>query len=593
MILLEINQKSLNIVSCNQPNKCQISKSNMRLLNNQGKDTFSNEPIDDAIRFLKEGKIVAIKGLRGFHLACDAENQEAIKTLRTRKKRPDKPFAVMVRDIDIAKRLCSVNKIEETILLSDRRPIVLLEKKPLNLLPKEVAPNMNKLGIMLPYIPFHSLLFQEKISCLIMTSGNVSTAPIEYEDIHAINNLGMIADCFLVHSRDIDFPIEDSVVKVVNNKEIVVRRGRDYTPFIFPIKPDKEVIALGAEEKSSFCISQNGNGYMSQYLGDLKNYESYIRYEKAIENLTSLLEAKPKTIAYDLHPSYMSSQYGGFQSGKKVAVQHHHAHMVSCMVEHEIYDSVIGVVFDGTGLGTDGKIWGGEFFIGNRESFNKVGHFRYVKLQGGDQAIKEPWRTALSYLYSLDINSYEFLSGINKQSIYTVLQALDKNLNCYESSSVGRLFDCVSSLLNLRHYITYDAQGAIELENAADPLIKEAYDFNIEESNEMHEIDYKDIILGILSDIKHGVSYSTIAAKFHNTIGDITLAMVQRLSREYKIKTIVLSGGVFENKYLLLHVLKGLEEKGYNVHFNQQVPTNDNGISVGQLGVVSALEGKE
>lgn len=592
MILLEINQKSLNIVSCNQPNKCQISKSNMRLLNNQGKDTFSNEPIDDAIRFLKEGKIVAIKGLRGFHLACDAENQEAIKTLRTRKKRPDKPFAVMVRDIDIAKRLCSVNKIEETILLSDRRPIVLLEKKPLNLLPKEVAPNMNKLGIMLPYIPFHSLLFQEKISCLIMTSGNVSTAPIEYEDIHAINNLGMIADCFLVHSRDIDFPIEDSVVKVVNNKEIVVRRGRDYTPFIFPIKPDKEVIALGAEEKSSFCISQNGHGYMSQYLGDLKNYESYIRYEKAIENLTSLLEAKPKTIAYDLHLSYMSSQYGGFQSGKKVAVQHHHAHMVSCMVEHEIYDSVIGVVFDGTGLGTDGKIWGGEFFIGNRESFNRVGHFRYVKLQGGDQAIKEPWRTALSYLYSLDINSYEFLSGINKQSIYTVLQALDKNLNCYESSSVGRLFDCVSSLLNLRHYITYDAQGAIELENAIDPLIKEAYDFNIEESNEMHEIDYKDIILGILSDIKHGVSYSTIAAKFHNTLGDITLAMVQRLSREYKIKTIVLSGGVFENKYLLLHVLKGLEEKGFNVHFNQQVPTNDNGISVGQLGVVSALEGK-
>lgn len=575
-----------------QPNCCPACGPTLRLLNNKGEDMLCNDPIDKTIDLLAEGKIVAIKGLGGYHLACDAENQEAIEVLRERKRRPHKPFAIMVKDIENAKQLCSISEIEGKILLSNKRPIVLLEKKENNILSNQIAPKMKRLGIMLPYMPLHHLIFQGSISYLVMTSGNRSSAPIEYENLQAIEKLGSIAEYFLTHNRSIHIPVEDSIVKVVNEQEVVVRRARGYTPFIFPSKAIHEILSLGAEEKSTFSLTQNQYGYMSQYLGDIKDFDSYANYQKAIEKLIGLLRFKPKIVAHDFNTSYLSSQYARNREGEKMSVQHHHAHMVSCMVEHNVFSPVIGVVFDGTGLGTDGRVWGGEFFVGTRESFIRVGHLRYVTIQGGNQAIRDPWRIAASYLYSINIEFKDVLSVVNKKSLSIVKQALEQHLNCYESSSMGRFFDCVAAILDICHEITYGAQAAIELENIADTSIEDDYPFYIEEQQGIYQIGYKSIILGVLRDKEKGLFSSIISAKFHNTIGNITIDLVSKISERYFMKDVVLSGGVFENNYLLLYVLKGLKERGLTVYYNHHVPTNDSGISVGQLAIVDAIVGR-
>ncbi|MCC5911746.1 MAG: carbamoyltransferase HypF [Clostridiaceae bacterium] len=578
-----------------QPNCCPNCGPSLSLLTNEGSKVLCRDPIEKTIDRLLAGKIVAIKGLGGYHLVCNAENQEAVNILRKRKNRPHKPFALMVKDIEVARKLCRINETEEKILLNNKRPIVLLEKKGSKTLPEEIAPNMKKLGIMLPYTPLHYLLFQGTFTALVMTSGNGSSEPIQYKNHEAIEKLGRIADYFLIHNRDIHIPVEDSVVKVVNNHEVIIRRARGYTPFTFPINTKQEMLALGAEAKSTFCAAQNQYGYMSQYLGDLKDFDTYGIYEKAIGNLVSLLGLKPKIIAHDYNGSYLSSQYAKTMAGKKVAVQHHHAHMVSCMVEHRLFSPVIGVVFDGTGLGTDEKIWGGEFFIGTRESFSRVGHLKYVTIQGGNQAIKEPWRIAISYIHAINYENKKVvkgLKGVDEKSIHAVRQTLDQNLNCFESSSIGRLFDCVAALLNLRQRITYDAQAAIELENILDPTVKAYYAYHIEEEKGVYQIDYKSMLMGVLKDIEKEVPSSAISAKFHNTIGNVTLGMISRIKERYHINRIVLSGGVFENIYLLSYVVKGLKKRNCQVYYHQQIPTNDSGISVGQLGVAAAIEGK-
>ncbi|TCP96174.1 carbamoyltransferase HypF [Serpentinicella alkaliphila] len=575
-----------------QPNCCPNCGPSLLLLTNKGSKVICTDPIQKSIELLQQGKILAIKGVGGYHLACNAEKQEAVTTLRKRKNRPHKPFALMVKDIYIAKQLCRINATEEKILLSNKRPIVILEKKEDTILPDEIAPGMKKLGIMLPYTPLHYIMFRERITAIVMTSGNVSSEPIQYENNKAFENLGTIADYFLIHDRDIHIPLEDSVVRVINDQEVLVRRARGYTPFNFPINIAQEVLALGAEEKSAFCAAQNQYGYMSQYLGDLKNLDTYEIYEKAIENIVKLLGLKPRIIAYDFNESYLSSQYAESLVGKKIAVQHHHAHMVSCMVEHKIVTPVIGVVFDGTGLGTDGKIWGGEFFVGSRKSFIRVGHFKYATIQGGNKAIKEPWRIALSYLHQNNLRFDKIFKEVDEKSINTITQALNQKLNCFESSSVGRIFDCVAALLNLRQKITYDAQAAIELENILDSTVKEYYSYHIEDEDGVYRIDYKSSIIGVLKDIENQLSSSSISTKFHNTIGNVTLEVISRIKEIYNINQVVLSGGVFENTYLLSHVVQGLKKTDCHVYYHQQIPTNDSGISVGQLGVAAAIEGK-
>jgi len=564
-----------------------------KLLNSKGEDLFSENPIVDTINFIKQGKIVAIKGLGGFHLACEAENEEVIKILRKRKNRPYKPFAIMAKDIDTAKSIANISKEEEQLLLSNKRPIIILNKKENGILPDIVAPNTKRIGIMLPYTSLHYLLFRQRISFLIMTSGNASGGPIQYEREKAIVNLRNIADYVLMHDREINIPLEDSVVQVIDNKEVVLRRARSYTPYAINMQANNEILAFGAEQKNTFCISKNGYAYLSQYLGDLNDYDAYSTYEKAIDKLTELFEVKPNILAFDLESRYPCLQYPKYQMAKRVAVQHHHAHMASCMVEHNILRSVIGVIFDGTGLGTDETIWGGEFLVGTREDYDRVGHLKYVTIQGGEQAIKEPWRIALSYLYSMNIDANLLLKGIDKEEIYMVTQALKRNINCFRTSSMGRFFDCVSSLLNLCHKITYDAQGAIELENILNPSVKEGYEYCIINKDNTFQIDYDSIIQGVLRDIEKKIPASNISAKFHNTICNATVDLVCRISKKYNIKSVVLSGGVFQNNYLLLHVLERLKEKGFTVYYNQQIPINDSGISVGQLAIADAIEGKK
>lgn len=575
-----------------QTNCCPNCGPKLNLLNNMGGEVICSDVVLSTIDILKDGKIVAIKGIGGFHLACDAHNEASVNILRQRKRRSHKPFAIMVKDIEIARKLCNVDEYEEKILLSNKRPIVLLEKKENSNLPDIVAPNMKKLGIMLPYTPLHYLLFQNDITCLVMTSGNKSNSPIQFENYKAVENLKTIADYFLMHNRDINIPVEDSVVKTICNKEIVVRMSRGYTPFIFPMKTNMEILALGAEEKNSFCLSQNQYLYMSQYIGDLKNYDTYINFEKAIGNMTKLLNFNPRLIVHDMYTTYQSSKYAQSHTVRKIPVQHHHAHMASCMVEHKLFCPVIGVIFDGTGLGMDGNIWGGEFLIGTRENFIRAGHFRYVKIQGGDKSIKEPWRIAVSYLHSINYELNDIVNTIDERSINVVKQAIDSELNCYKTSSIGRFFDCIASLLNIRHYITYDAQAAIELENIIDPSVKNEYPFTIFDDNNAYIIEYKDILLSVISDIKMGKPVSFISAKFHNTLASAAVELVIKIGKKYNLKKVVLSGGVFENNYLLVSIKNKLEKADFSVYYNQQIPTNDSGICVGQLAIAEAMEGK-
>jgi hydrogenase maturation protein HypF len=574
-----------------QPNCCPNCGPSIFLLNREGNKINCKDPLKETIKRLESGYIIGIKGLGGFHFACNAENTEGIRELRIRKKRPHKPFAIMVKDINMVKQFCYINEIEEGILLSNKKPIVLLEKKETCQLPDNLAPNYNKLGIMLPYTPLHALLFQESMRALVLTSGNISSAPIEYENSQATSKLKNVADYFLVHNRDIQVPIEDSVVKVINEQEVITRRARGYTPYIVPIKVNKEILALGAEDKSTFCAVQNQNGYLSQYLGDLKDYDSFLNYKYVLKHMIRILNLKPKLIVHDLHPGYQTTLYAAHMREEKLAVQHHHAHMVSCMVEHHLYEPVIGVIFDGTGYGLDGRIWGGEFFVGTRANVKRVGHFKYVKIQGGDYGIKEPWRIALSYLYSINSDYEDSFDSVDEECMEFVKQGLEQNINCFETSSVGRLFDCVSSLVNQCHAITYDSQAAIELENIIDWAVTDSYSFHIITKNNSYQIDYGSILLDVISDLKNKIQPSIISTKFHNTIGNASIDVIDKIAIKYKLNQVVLSGGVFENKYLLLYIVQRLEEKKYLVFYHKQIPTNDSGISIGQVGVAAAIEG--
>jgi hydrogenase maturation protein HypF len=577
-----------------QTNCCPTCGPSLKLINSSCEELMSEDPIKECVNLINKGKIVAIKGIGGFHLSCSAEDEQVIELLRMKKKRPHKPFAVMVKDIESARKLAFINEEEETALSSNKRPILILNKKEPFKLPKNIAPNTNRIGIMLPYTPLHHLLFQHDISYLIMTSGNLSGSSIEYINDKAIANLKNIADYFLIHNRDINTPVEDSVVRVENGHEIIIRSARGYTPFTIHMGVKNNIIALGSRLKNTFCISQDGYAYMSQYLNDLDDFDTLCNYEKAINNMTELIRFKPNVVAYDLHYDIQNTLLQKYINCTNVPVQHHHAHMASCMVEHNLYEDVIGVIFDGTGLGTDGAIWGGEFLVGNRKNFTRSGHLKYVKIQGGERSIKEPWRIALSYLYSIgyDAGSVIPIDEMDKLEIHLVNQALEKNINCYQTSSMGRFFDCVASLLNLRQKITYEAQGAIELENILNPDINESYNYSILCNDGTYEIDYKEIIEGILNDLHNTSTLSQIAAKFHNTVTCFSVDLVCKIKRDRGINEVVLSGGVFQNSYLLLNLVEKLKEKGFDVYYNRQIPTNDSGISIGQLAIADAKKGE-
>lgn len=561
----------------------------MKLLTNRGENLECEDVFCKAVEFLKKGKIIAVKGLGGFHLACDAENGYAVECLRYRKKRPHKPLAIMAKNLNLIKSISYVSNAEEKAIINKKAPIVLLRKNANYNLPKCVAPDMKRVGIMLPYTDIHRNLFDEGLNFLVMTSGNISSAPIQYKDLEALNALSDIADYFILHDNPIGIPLEDSVVKFYEEREIIVRGGRGYTPSKRNIDIEKAIVALGGEQKSTFAISKDGYAYLSQFFGDLKYIGAFEAYENELKKYMNQCKLKPDIIAFDLHPSFITSQYAAKMEGIKMPIQHHHAHMVSCMVEHSIYDNVLGVIYDGTGLGTDDQVWGGEFFIGSRDRFIRAGHFKYAYIQGGDLSIKEPWRIAISYLYSLGYEAEKYIKDLDFSEADIVIQALKNNLNCYKSSSVGRLFDCVSSLLGLCNYITYDAEGAILLENIIDEDEGGSYAYRIQNNNGCFQIDYREILDDLLSDIMDGADKSIISARFHNTLVKITVDMVIIISKLYGLNTVVLSGGCFENTYLLGNILERLRGEGFITYYNQQIPTNDSGISIGQLAIANRL----
>ncbi len=572
-----------------QPNCCEKCGPSLMLINNKREIIQCEDVIDKTIELIKAGEILAIKGIGGFHLVCNGRDESAITKLRKRKRRPHKPLAIMMKNLDVVKEFCNVGEKEEMVLTSNKKPIVLLKKKSGAILPYNIAANHRNLGVMLPYTPLHYLLLEKEVDILIMTSGNISGSSIEYKNSEALERLNNIADYFLLNNREIHVPIDDSVVKVFNSEECIVRRGRGYTPFIEKLGVKDNIIALGADQKSSFSLSKNGYVYTSQHLGDLKDLSCYKSYEYVLKHLITLLDIEPKVWVQDMHPLYITRSYDNSKKGRKIGVQHHHAHMVSCMAENNISNKVIGVIYDGTGFGIDGNIWGGELLVGTRTSFNRVGYFEYVSIQGGDNSVKEPWRCAASYLYSLGYEIKDFIKNVDKDKVEGVIQALDANLNCYSSSSVGRLFDAVSALIGLKNYITYDGEGAIELENIVDKNIKENYNYHIDNIKDIFQIRYKDIIHGVLKDLQRKICKSIISAKFHNTISKITCDLVFTISELYEINEVVLSGGVFENQYLLKSIYNNLTHKGLKVFYNSKTPINDGGVSFGQIAVASAI----
>jgi len=583
-----------------QPNACDNCGPQIWITDDKGEKIDTGDAIEWAQEKLIEGKIFAIKGLCGFHIVCDATNDSAVKLLRQRKVRPDKPFAVMMKDLKAVKKYCHVNKIEENLLTGIRKPIVLLEKKNYIQSHKNIsaatAPKQKTLGVMLPYTPLHEILFwNENIEVLIMTSANISGLPLEYDNDTAITHIGNIVDYFLLHNRDIYIPVDDSIARVINNKVRLIRRARGYVPYPFNFKGIKPILACGSNMKNTFSIGKNDFIFVSQYNGDLENIETFNHYKRNIEHFKNIFSFNPQYIAHDMHPNYMSTNYAESFNLPKISVQHHHAHIVSCMIDNNLNNrNVIGISFDGTGYGTDGKIWGGEFLICNFNESKRIGHLAYMPLPGGDNAIKEPWRIGTSYLYNTLKNIYSKDTAISETiSIFgekcrPIIKMIEKNFNCIETSSIGRLFDAISSIIGVREKISYEGQASIELEALINNPCDMYYNYEIIKEQELYLIKPNNIIYSIFKDINNNVSIEVISSKFHNTIVNFTVDMCVLIRNKININEVVLSGGVFQNAYILSNLIEALKEKDFTVYSHENIPTNDGGVSIGQIIIANA-----
>ena len=582
-----------------QPVACSECGPSLILLDSKGDRISGGGEIEKTIGFLTAGRVVAIKGLGGYHLACDAKNSEAVQEIRKRKNRDGKPFALMAKSMEVVSKYCFVNRKESEILQSVKRPIVLLDRKPdSDLAVDALSPDNGKLGIMLPYTPLHYLLFESDLELLVMTSGNRSGEPIYYEDQEAIHGLAGIADYFLTNNRDIYIRTDDSVTSVFQDKECIIRRSRGYVPIpidiSFFLKDSKSswdripsVLACGGELKNTFCLTKGRKAFLSHHIGDLENLETLTSFETGIEHFKKIFSIIPEAVAFDEHPDYLSTQYAGRLTGvTKIPVQHHHAHVASCMAENNITGKVIGVAFDGTGYGDDGRIWGGEFFVGDYSGFERQAHFEYVPLPGGEIGIREPWRMALSYLvqtYGEDkIPNMPFLNHIEMDKIDLVTQQITKRIHTPLTSSAGRLFDGVSSLIGLCNTIEYEGQAAIRLEKNTGAEADDLYPYEILPSNSGYEISVRRLISAIVEDVLKGREISDISAAFHRTVAGITLEVCRLLREKFDINRIALSGGVFQNRLLLGLTLDNLKKNGFEGYTHSKVPTNDGGISFGQ-----------
>ncbi|MCB0823794.1 MAG: carbamoyltransferase HypF [Bacteroidales bacterium] len=545
--------------------------------------------IDKVTELIKEGQIVAIKGIGGFQLACDAQNEEAVNLLRQRKFREGKPFAVMFADINAVKEFTVMYSAEKEALESWRRPIVIMRQK--KKLAAAVSNGFHTIGAMLPYMPFHHLLFEKlNLPALVMTSGNISDEPIVIDNNVAEEMLSQIADAVLIYNREIYNRTDDSVAMVVNDKERIIRRSRGYSPE--PVNLDLDVdgiVAAGAELVNCFCIGKGNQAILSQHIGDLKNLETLEFYEESYHRFVKLFRVKPEIFAHDLHPDYLSTRFAKDMRLKLVGVQHHHAHVASCMAEHNLDEKVIGVSLDGTGYGTDGHIWGSEIFICDLAGYERFNHFEYVPLPGGDRVTKEPWRTGLSYLYmvygaelwNLDL---PFVKNLDKAKCDYILEAIDKKINSPQSCSAGRLFDAVAAIMNICTITQFHAEAPMRLEDLASGTVEAAYPFEFGES-----ISFQPTIRDIVQDMQDGVSTTEISARFHNTVMNAIFAVVSLARTQRDISKVALTGGTFQNRYLLSRLEKLLESVGFEVYTQNRIPANDGGIALGQLAIAAKL----
>lgn len=583
-----------------QPNACHVCGPQIQLqvtsykLQVNGKD-----PLKTAIELLKHGAIGAIKGLGGFHIACDATNDETVKKLREKKRRSNKSFAIMCPDIDTVKKICNVSAQSEILLRSELKPIVLLPKLKNNIISEYIAPNNNYFGVMLPYTPLHQLLFDTSFIALVMTSGNLSEEPIVIDNNEAMEKLSDIADFFLFHNRDIYMRVDDSIVREHKGIKRVIRRSRGYVPYPIELGINlPEILGCGGELKNTFTLTKGHYAIISQHIGDLENYEATEFYKETLKNLKNSFRVEPTIIAHDLHPNYWTTKFAKEvkthnSSLITVPVQHHHAHIVSCMAENHIKEKVIGIAWDGTGYGTDGAIWGGEFLIADYKGFERAGHLRYVPLPGGNKAIKEPYRIALSHLY--DTYGADFLKldipfiNQNKDKTKNILKMIDSRINTVETSSAGRLFDAVSSIVNGINAVTFEGEAAVKLEMMADKSVKDSYSYQLSTiSYQPLIIDTRILIQGIVNDLLNGVDHTIISAKFHNTLAEIIAEVCKKIKIDTEIDKVVLSGGCFQNTLLLDRTLDKLNTE-FKIFIHKDVPTNDGGISLGQAVIAAHL----
>jgi hydrogenase maturation protein HypF len=570
----------------------------------RGDHTLRGQPplhADDAIlearAALVRGEIVAIKGLGGYHLACDATNPESVIELRQRKLRVDKPFALMLLDMDTIEKHCYVNTAERELLRSPARPIVLLRRRPQSNIAKEVAPGQDWIGVMLPYTPLHFLLLEKSVEfpdALVMTSGNLSEEPIATDNEEARRRLASLADAFLMHDRDIYIRCDDSVVRVYDEQIYPIRRSRGYAPF--PVKlpwHSIPILATGAELKNTFCITHGNYAFLSQHIGDMENYETLKSFEQGVEHFEKLFRVKPEAIVHDLHPNYLATLFALERAEREhlppLGVQHHHAHIAACMAEHGLDGShpVIGIAFDGTGYGDDGSVWGGEFLIADYKNYQRAMHLEYFPLPGGDAAIKHPARIALALLWSLGFEWDEKMAPVAEFRVedrITLLTQLERKINSPLTSSMGRLFDAAASLAGVRQRVNYEAQAAIEFESQVDESEKEAYPFEINQS----KVKVKSAFERLIADKLAGLPTNLIAARFHNGLARMVTTASLRLRLETGINEVALSGGVWQNITLLGRTLSLLRNEGFQVYIHKEVPANDGGLSLGQAVIAAS-----
>lgn len=546
-----------------------------------------HEAILNAVKALKDGKILALKGIGGYQLLCDASNAEAVKTLRNRKRRSEKPFALMFPNAETAKAECEVSESELQLLSSVEAPIVLLKKKKniTSVVSNECAAGNPYLGIMLPYSPLHHIFMKEFGLPIVATSGNISEEPICINEVEAFEKLADIADYFLVHNRKILRHVDDSIVRIAGGKQVMMRRARGFAPLPVVLNGIKRVtLAAGPHLKNTIAINKANNVFISQHIGDLENIESINAFKRVINDIKSFYELTPEHVICDLHPDYISTKYAESLDLPVYKVQHHYAHVLSCMAENELDGSdLLGVSWDGTGYGTDGTIWGGEFIVPQGTSLNRAAYFRPFRLPGGEQSIHDVWKIGLSLLYSVygeEVFEIENIPFLKKNDALLVKQMLDKNINSPVTTSAGRLFDGISAIIGIRDTANYEAQAAMELEFAADDFkTNEYFSFSIDKLNGSLIFNWENMVKGIINDLNESVPKGKIAAKFHNTLAEAIVQIAQRL----KYNKVLLTGGCFLNKYLLEKSIKRLTEEGFKVYTQQRVPSGDGGISLGQM----------